>query len=353
MRVAMIAALAGAIGFAGPAFAIDKVTFGTNWVADPEAGGYYQALVDGTYAKYGLDVTILQGGPMSNGGMLLIAGKIEFFMGGDMIGDFLAVQNNIPTIAVAAHFQKNPQIFMSHPGVGLDKWTDLPTANPAFVSAGAVNTFWAWMRLAYGFKDENIKPYNFNSAPFIAEPHSIQQGYLTSEPLEVEKQGGFKPNVFLLADYGYSTYSTLVETRRDLVEKHPDIVQRFVDASTIGWYHYLYGDNSKANEAIKTGESGNHRRRDRLLDRQNEGIWHRRFRRHAQTRDWRDDRRTLERFLQCDGEGGRRQAGHRLQEGLHASSSSTRAWALTCVRSDAASRAPSCFAATSSAPAAH
>lgn len=251
MRVAMMAALAGAITFAGPAVAADKVTFGTNWVADPEAGGYYQALVDGTYAKYGLDVTILQGGPMSNGGMLLIAGKIEFFMGGDMIGDFLAVQNNIPTIAVAAHFQKNPQIFMSHPGVGLDKWENLPAANPAFVSSGAVNTFWAWMRLAYGFKDENIKPYNFNSAPFIAEPRSIQQGYLTSEPLEVEKQGGFKPNVFLLADYGYSTYSTLVETRRDLVEKHPDIVQRFVDASTIGWYHYLYGDNAKANEAIK------------------------------------------------------------------------------------------------------
>jgi NitT/TauT family transport system substrate-binding protein len=105
--------------------------------------------------------------------------------------------------------------------------------------------------LAYGFKDENIKPYNFNSAPFIVSKTSIQQGYLTSEPLEVEKQGGFKPNVFLLADYGYSTYATLVETRREYVQAHPDIVQRFVDASTIGWYHYLYGDNSKANEAIK------------------------------------------------------------------------------------------------------
>src|SRR6202043_3979286 len=148
MRVAIMAALAGAIGFTGPAFALDKVTFGTNWVADPEAGGYYQALVDGTYAKYDLDVTILQGGPMSNGGMLLIAGKIEFFMGGDMIGDFLAVQNNIPTIAVAAHFQKNPQIFMSHPGVGLDKWTDLPKAT-AFVGKEGVASFYQWMKVAY------------------------------------------------------------------------------------------------------------------------------------------------------------------------------------------------------------
>src|SRR5208282_4627822 len=250
MRVAIMAALAGAC-IAGPAFALDKVTFGTNWVADPEAGGYFQALADGTYAKYGLDVTILQGGPTANNGMLLIAGKIEFAMGGDMIGDFLSVQNNVPIVAVAAHFQKNPQIFMSHPGVGLDKWEDLPNANPAFVSSGAVNTFWAWMRLAWGFKDENIKPYNFNSAPFIVDPHSIQQGYLTSEPLDVKMQGGFTPNIFLLSDYGYTTYSTLVDTRRDVVEKHPDIVQRFVDASTIGWYHYLYGDNAKANEAIK------------------------------------------------------------------------------------------------------
>ena len=253
MRVALFAGFIGLglLGAASPALALDKVTFGTNWLADPEAGGYYQAKVDGTYEKYGLDVTIMPGGPSSNGGMLLIAGKIEFYMGGDLIGDFLAVQNNIPTIAVAAHFQKNPQCFMSHPNVGLDKWTDLPNANPAFVSAGAVNTFWAWMRLAWGFKDENIKPYNFNSAPFIVDKHSIQQGYVTSEPFEIEQQGHFKPNVFLLADYGYSTYSTLIETRREIAEKNPDLVQRFVDASTIGWYHYLYGDNKKANDLIK------------------------------------------------------------------------------------------------------
>jgi len=241
-------ALAGAVS--SPAQALDKVTFGTNWLADAEHGGYYQALVDGTYAKYGLDVTILQGGPQLNGGMLLIAGKIEFFMGGDMIGDFLAAQQGVPTVAVAADFQKSPEVLMSHPGVGLDKWTDLPKAT-VFASAGALNTFYAWMRMAYGFKEENVKPYNFNSAPFIADPNSIQQGYITSEPFEVERQGGFKPKLFLLSDYGYSTYATLIETRRDFMEKNPDLVQRFVDASAIGWYHYLYGDNTQANELIK------------------------------------------------------------------------------------------------------
>ena len=249
MRRAILAAAALA-GLTAPALAADKVTLALDWLADPQFGGYYQAQVDGTYAKYGLDVTLMPGGPQVNGGMLLVAGKIEFAIGGDMIGDFLAAHNDLPTVAVAADFQKNPQVFMSHPGVGLDKFEDLPKADTAFVSAGALNTFYAWMRLAYGFKDENTKPYNYNSAPFISDTHSIQQGYLTSEPHDIEKMAGFKPNVFLLSDYGYDTYATLIETRRDIVEKDPDLVQRFVDASAVGWYHYLYGDNKAANEMI-------------------------------------------------------------------------------------------------------
>jgi NitT/TauT family transport system substrate-binding protein len=251
MRLAVVAALAGWVGLAEPALALDKVKFATNWLADPEAGGFFQAAADGTYAQYGLDVTIIPGGPQTNGALLLLFSRIEFFMGGDMIGALLSAEAKLPLVAVAAEFQKSPQIFMSHPGQGLDKWEDLPHAKSAYVGAGAINTFYAWMKLVYGFKDENIRPYNFNSAPFVMNKSSIQQGYLTAEPFEIERQGHFKPNVFLLSDYGYDTYSTLIETRRDIIEKNPDLVQRFVDASTIGWYHYLYGDNSKANAMIK------------------------------------------------------------------------------------------------------
>src|SRR5271166_837162 len=252
MRFATFAALAGIVALASPALALDKVRFGTNWLADPEAGGFFQAVADGTYEKYGLDVSIIPGGPQSNGGLLLLFGKLDFFMGGDMIGNLLSAESKLPLIAVAADFQKSPQILMSHPDAGLDKWADLPKADPVYVGAGAINTFYAWLRIAYGFKDEYIRPYNFNSAPFIKNAKSIQQGYLTAEPYEIERQGGFRPNVFLLSDYGYDTYATLIVTRNDIVDKNPELVQRFVDASAIGWYHYLYGDNSKANELIKT-----------------------------------------------------------------------------------------------------
>jgi NitT/TauT family transport system substrate-binding protein len=246
-----LATLTALAGLASPALALDRVKFGTNWLADPEAGGFYQALADGTYQKYRLDVTIIPGGPQANGGLLLLFGKIEFFMGGDMIGNYLSVEGKLPLIAVAADFQKSPQILMSHPGQGLDRWEDLPKANPVYLGAGAIQTFYAWLKVAYGFKDENIRPYNFNSAPFIANKNSIQQGYITAEPHEIEKQGQFKPNLFLLSDHGYDTYSTLIVTRTGIVEKSPDLVQRFVDASAIGWYHYLYGDNSRANALIK------------------------------------------------------------------------------------------------------
>jgi NitT/TauT family transport system substrate-binding protein len=246
---------AAAIGLslvaAAPALALDKVTFGTNWLAEAEHGGYYQALVDGTYARYGLDVTILQGGPQANNRLLLVTGKIDFYMGANMLPALDAVAQNVPSIVVAAHFQKDPEIFMSHPGEGLDHWQDLKNASAIFVSKEGLATIFQWMKTDYGFKEDNVKPYVFNPAPFITDKKSVQQGYVTSEPYAVETQAHFTPNVFLPADYGWDTYSTVIETRRDLVAKNPALVQRFVDASAIGWYNYLYGDSRAANAAIK------------------------------------------------------------------------------------------------------
>lgn len=257
--MSLLARLAGAlvVGFglgAGNAQAqqpLTEVTFGTNWIAQGEHGGYYQAVADGTYEKYGLKVTIVPGGPRANNRMLMTVGKLDFYMGGSMIQAFSAVEKDIPTVVVAAHFQKEPQILLSHPGQGLDTFQDLKKSNDILLSKDGFATFYQWMKVEFGFKDEQVKPFGFNPAPFIANKQAVQQGYVTSEPLTIEKAAGFKPNVFLLADHGFSTYSTTVETRREVVEKNPDLVQRFVDASTVGWYNYLYGDNAKAKVLIK------------------------------------------------------------------------------------------------------
>ncbi len=230
--------------------ALDKVTFGTNWVAQAEHGGYYQALADGTYRKYGLDVTILPGGPNANNRILLPVGKIDFYMSANLLQAFDAVAQNIPTVAVTASFQKDPQVLMAHPGQGIDKFEDLKKLT-ILVSKEGMAGYYQWLKKDYGFTDAQVRPYTFNPQPFLADKKMAMQGYVTSEPYAVETQGKFKPVIFLLADEGFSTYSTLIETRRDLVEKKPDLVQRFVDASAIGWANYIYGDNKAANELIK------------------------------------------------------------------------------------------------------
>ena len=239
----------GCAALVTPAAALDKVRFGTNWVAEAEHGGFYQALADGTYQKYGLDVTIVPGGPNVNNRILLPVGKIDFFMSANTLQAFDAVANNVPTVVVAASFQKDPQVLIAHPGTA-DKFEDLKNLT-LFVSSEGMASYFQWLKADYGFDARKVKPYTFNPQPFLADNNSAMQGYVTSEPFAVEQQGKFKPKIFLLADHGFSSYSTLIETRRDLVEKQPDLVQRFVDASAVGWYHYIYGDNRAGNDLIK------------------------------------------------------------------------------------------------------
>jgi NitT/TauT family transport system substrate-binding protein len=248
LTAAFVAALAAMSP--APAQTLDKVSFGTNWVAEAEHGGFFQALTDGTYKKYGLDVTIVPGGPSDNNRMLLIAGKLDFFMSANTLQSFDAVTNNVPLVAVAAIFQKDPQVLLTHPELKITKLEELKPLT-LFVSKEGISSYFQWLKSEYGFSEQKVRPYTFNAQPFLADKQSAMQGYVTSEPFAVEKTAGFKPGVILLADYGFNTYSTLIETRSDLIDKKPDLVQRFVDASIVGWYNYLYGDNAAANAMIK------------------------------------------------------------------------------------------------------
>ena len=227
---------------------LDKVTFGTNWFAEAEHGGFYQAVAKGIYKEHGLDVTIKMGGPQVNGTQLLMGGAIDFFMGygADAIK---SIESGIPKITVAGIFQKDPQVLIAHPNVGVKTLADLK-GKPILMSTEAYTTYWPFLKSKYNFSDDQKRNYNFNPGPFLADKNVAQQGYVTSEPNIIEKTGGFKPIVFLLADFGYQPYATTIETKQETVEKNPDLVQRFVDASIQGWYSYLE-DPAPGNELIK------------------------------------------------------------------------------------------------------
>lgn len=228
-----------------------RLVFATNWKAQAAHGGFYQALADGSYERHGLAVEIRPGGPQVNNRPLLPAGRIDFLMTGNLLHSFDNVKNGVPVIVVAAMFQKDPQALMAHPGQGYERFADLVNAPTVYVAKDAQFSWWAWLKAVHGFSDERLKPYTYNLGPFLANKRSVQQGYAVEEPLAIQRAGGFEPLSFLLADQGYSTYSTTIETRRSMVEEEPELVRRFVEASVLGWATYLHGDRSAGDALIK------------------------------------------------------------------------------------------------------
>jgi NitT/TauT family transport system substrate-binding protein len=226
------------------------IRFATDWRAQAEQGGFYEALATGEYKKRGLDVRIVQGGPGVNVPQLVTSGAVDMGMGSNSFIVLNLARQAAPAKAVAAFFQKDPQVLMAHPDQGIRTIGDLK-GHPILLSDASVGAFWPWLKAKYGFADSQVRKYTFNSAPFLADKRVAQQGYVTSEPYTLEKQAGFKPVVFLLADNGYPGYANMVLASDRLIADKPAAVKAFVEASAKGWRDYLHGDPRPADALIR------------------------------------------------------------------------------------------------------
>ena len=225
------------------------IKFATDWLAEAEQGGFYEAVANGEYAKRGLNVTILSGGPGTNVPQLVAAGAVQMGIGSNSFIVMNLAAQNVPVKAVAAFMQKDPQVLIAHPGAGVKTLADLK-GHPILLSDASVSAFWMWLKSKYGLSDTQVRKYTSNSAPFLADSRMVQQGYLTSEPYTIEKQAHFKPVVMLLADEGYPGYAGIVVAGDDFAAKHTEAVRAFIAASRAGWKAYLEGDPRPADALI-------------------------------------------------------------------------------------------------------
>ena len=228
---------------------MEAVVFATDWKAQAEQGGFYQAKALGLYEKAGLNVTLRGGGPGVNIPQLLGAGAIDLGMGSNSFIPLNMVRAGVPAKAVMAAFQKDPQVLITHPRDDISTLADIKE-RPVMIADASVNAFWVWLRAKYDFSDRQIRKYTFNLAPFLVNKEAIQQGYVTSEPYTIATRGGFEPQVFLLSDYGYPSYAAMVLAQNQLIEQRPELVQAFVNASIEGWQSYVYGDPTPGNQLI-------------------------------------------------------------------------------------------------------
>ena len=248
----LLAAALAAVTLLAPAAAqeLTKVRFVTDWKAQAEQGGFYQAKAKGIYEKYGLDVEITQGGASVNVPLLLGSGQADFAIGSNSFIPLNMVAADIPAVAVAAIFQKDPQVLITHPRDDIKKIGDMK-GKPIMISDAATGAYWIWLKASFGFDDSQIRKYTYNLAPFLADESAIQQGYITSEPYQIEKEGGFKPQLFLLADENYPSYANLILATDEIAAAKPLVVAKFVKASIEGWTDYLTGDPAPGNALIK------------------------------------------------------------------------------------------------------
>jgi NitT/TauT family transport system substrate-binding protein len=247
--IGLLAAALGGMLAAGAAVADEKIVFATDWKAQAEHGGFYQAVATGLYKQRGLDVTIHEGGPGTDDQQLLAAGAVTMAMGSNSFFTLNLLQAGAPARAVMAAFQKDPQMLMTHPRTDISSLADMK-GKPIMIASGSVSTFWVWLKAKYAFEDSQIRKYTFNMAPWLVDKSAIQQGYLSSEPYLVMKEG-VTPQIYLLADYGYPSYSAMVVVPQQMIDAKPEVVRAFVAASIQGWHDYLHGDNTAANALIK------------------------------------------------------------------------------------------------------
>ena len=245
-RLAFFASTAALVLAAVPAQAQDKFTYMTNWYAQAEHGGFYQALAEGTYKKYGLDVTIKMGGPQVNITQMMAAGQADCIMGSSDIQMIQVREGGVPVVNVAAYFQKDPQVLIAHEDV--KKFEDLK-GKTLLIGAQAQRGYWPWLKTKFGFTDEQTRPYTFNIQPFVADKNAAQQGYLTSEPYAIQK-AGVKTNVLMFSDHGFPAYATTVSCMDKTVKERSKQVAAFVKASAEGWKSYL-ANPAPANALIK------------------------------------------------------------------------------------------------------
>jgi NitT/TauT family transport system substrate-binding protein len=227
-----------------------RLRFATDWRAQAEHGGFYQALAGGVYARHGLNVQIIQGGPGVNVPQLLAAGAVELGMGSNSFIPLNLVAEGAPVKAVAAFFQKDPQVLIAHPDSALKSIADLK-GRPILLADASITAFWVWLKAKYGFSDDQVRKYTFNPAPFLADTRAVQQGYLTSEPYTIEQVAHFTPRVFLLADEGYPSYAAMVLAPNGFARDNATALRSFIAASAEGWRDYIHGDARAADALIR------------------------------------------------------------------------------------------------------
>ena len=228
-----------------------KITVQLDWVAEPEHGGFYQALARGFFRAEGLDVTIIPGGPNAFVMPKIATGQADIGQA-DSTNTLLQQAEGLPIVQVAAVFQDDPSGLLIHAGSSVHTFADLQGKT---IIARPEWAFLKFLQKKYGL-NVSVVPQNFSVAAFLGNKEAIQQGYFIAEPYHIVKAGGQMPRFLSTWDAGFRSYAVLV-TNRKFAREHPAELKAFLRAYIRGWQDYITGDPTPAHAALKKANATN------------------------------------------------------------------------------------------------
>jgi NitT/TauT family transport system substrate-binding protein len=205
----------------------------TNWFAQADQAGYWQAQQDNLGKEAGIKISVLQGGPKIQTIPQVASGQAEFGIGNadDVL---LARLRGAPVRAVFAHLDYVPYALVYHADPAVKSIADLQGRTFA-VNIG--NAYWEWTKKQYKLAGTREIPVSGDLSLFRNDPKMVQQGYSLYLPARMAA-AGIPVQQITLASLGYRPYNVLFTTD-EMIQKNPALVKAAVAAVQKGWSNFV------------------------------------------------------------------------------------------------------------------
>ncbi|MCK4640316.1 MAG: ABC transporter substrate-binding protein [Candidatus Marinimicrobia bacterium] len=224
------------------------VTLVLQWVPQAQFAGYYVAQNLGIYDKHGIDLTIIPGGPNISVIDCIKSGKADFgtFF---LLNATKRVAQGIPLVNIAQISRRSALILVAKKSSGIyrpedmnekkigiykEDFSDIPMA---FISANQLNV--TIVPIATGINIFLHGGTDVTNVMWYNEYHTILNCGYNADEL----------STFYMSDYGFNVPEDGIYCLRSIYDAHPEVCERFVEATMEGWL-YAFQHPSEALDMI-------------------------------------------------------------------------------------------------------
>jgi NitT/TauT family transport system substrate-binding protein len=234
-RIALAAAALALV--AGPALAQgkDKVVLLLNWYTYSEHAPFYLGQARGYFDAENIDLDIQEGRGSGVTVQAVAAGTATFGYA-DVPTMMRAASKGAPVIAVGVALQTSPMSVMGFCDKNIRKPADIKGKTVAVTPGDSMSQIWPLFLKKTGLKTDDFKQVAGDAQTklnaVINGQADLLLGYVMDQAIKLQDATHKKVCPIRFADYGVNMVSSGIIVQKDLLKSKPELVKRFLRAST-------------------------------------------------------------------------------------------------------------------------